>query len=58
MLSVPLPEAPFEHRSVSFRTSLMGRPAGIGGRALPVLVSDHGEALNLRQQPRGRLQSG
>jgi hypothetical protein len=29
MLSVPILEAPFEHRSVSFRTSLMGRPAGI-----------------------------
>jgi hypothetical protein len=26
MLSVFLPEAPFEHRSVSFRTSLMGCP--------------------------------
>jgi len=26
MLSVPLPEASFEHRSVSFRTSLVGMP--------------------------------
>ena len=29
MLSVFLPEAPFEHRSVSFRTGLMGYRAGI-----------------------------
>jgi hypothetical protein len=39
MLSVLLPEAPFEHRSVSFRTSLMRRPAGIRGRALPVVLA-------------------